>query len=464
MDSSSPSMTQESSHSMVESTGTTLPTELEVDASQLDRGAPLDLEDPLKEKETQDDGLPEVLTYPDGGTRAWLAVLGAWTLSFSTFGYSNAWGVFQAYYAQELFPDQKQSTISWIGSTQLFFQFACGLFSGPLFDNGYFRPMMTAGSILMVFCLFMLSLCTEFWQAFLAQAIGWGLGSGVLFVPSLSAVSHYFLKKRGLAMGFCVVGSTFGGVIWPIMLNRLFISKGFAFAVRISACILIATLLLGNTLLRPRFPGRRKKSAKPPITVVELFSSLEYALAVFGSTFVGLGLFFPIFYLQVWMENNHVRTSITLYSVAMLNAGSFVGRTVPNFFADKIGPFNALIPCCGISGILIFAMFGATSEGGSIAFAVLYGIFTGAYVSVAGPAMASLAKDISDMGKTIGWAFVTAGLGVLACGPVNGALLAKANNQFYAPVIFSGCTVQIGVGFLIVVRQRLVKERGTWRV
>ncbi len=30
--------------------------------------------------------------FPEGGTRAWLVVLGAYCVSFSTFGYVNAYG------------------------------------------------------------------------------------------------------------------------------------------------------------------------------------------------------------------------------------------------------------------------------------------------------------------------------------------------------------------------------------
>jgi MFS family permease len=58
----------------------------------------------------------------------------------------------------------------------------------------------------------MTSLCTQFWQVVLAQGIGMGIGSGIIFLPSISIISHYFMKRRALAMGICTTGSSTGGM------------------------------------------------------------------------------------------------------------------------------------------------------------------------------------------------------------------------------------------------------------
>lgn len=47
----------------------------------------------------------------------------------------------------------------------------------------------------------------HFYQNFLAQGIGIGIGMGVIFLPSLSIVSHYFRARRSVATGVL-----FGGV------------------------------------------------------------------------------------------------------------------------------------------------------------------------------------------------------------------------------------------------------------
>ncbi|KAJ7689733.1 major facilitator superfamily domain-containing protein [Mycena rosella] len=77
----------------------------------------------------------------------------------------------------------------------------------------------------------MLSLCKpeQFYQVFLAQGLGVGIGAGAVYVPSIAIVSHYFQKRRALAMSIVTAGSALGAVVHPIMLNNtLRSSLGFA--------------------------------------------------------------------------------------------------------------------------------------------------------------------------------------------------------------------------------------------
>jgi MFS family permease len=97
--------------------------------------------------------------------------------------------VFQTYYQETMLPEQSASSLSWISTTSAFILLASGLVTGPLFDYGYLRPLLVIGSLLEVFGLMMLSVSTQYYQVFLSQGICVGLGAGIIFVPSLSAVA-----------------------------------------------------------------------------------------------------------------------------------------------------------------------------------------------------------------------------------------------------------------------------------
>ncbi len=66
-----------------------------------------------------------------------------------TFGYSNSFGVYQDIYTRS--HAASASSVSWIGSTQLFFLFAVGLPAGKLMDMGYMRYTNIIGTVIYVF-------------------------------------------------------------------------------------------------------------------------------------------------------------------------------------------------------------------------------------------------------------------------------------------------------------------------
>lgn len=73
--------------------------------------------------------------FPEGGTKAWMVAAGTASILFSTLGYTNSWGVFQAYYMENQLRDESSDRIAWIGSIQAFLIFAAGAIGGPLFDR-----------------------------------------------------------------------------------------------------------------------------------------------------------------------------------------------------------------------------------------------------------------------------------------------------------------------------------------
>jgi MFS family permease len=92
------------------------------------------------------------------------------------------------------------------------------VYSGPLYDWGYLRPLVWVGSFLLVLGMFMTSLCKEYWQVLLAQGFLMGFGVGCLFVPATGGIAAYFSKRRGLAMGIATSGSTIGKSIGTLEL------------------------------------------------------------------------------------------------------------------------------------------------------------------------------------------------------------------------------------------------------
>lgn len=89
---------------------------------------------------------------------------------------------------------------------------SAGVITGPLYDHGYYRPLLILGSLLQVFGMMMLSLSTKYYQLFLSQAICVGLGAGIAFTPSVAAAAACLTDPatRAKGMGFMACGSSIG--------------------------------------------------------------------------------------------------------------------------------------------------------------------------------------------------------------------------------------------------------------
>jgi hypothetical protein len=98
--------------------------------------------------------------------------------------------------------------------------------------------------------------------------IGIGIAQGLLFTPVINVAMQHFSKRRALASGAVVCGTSIGGVIWPIMLKKLFAkpSVGFAWGVRATTFMMLACLATGNLLMRTKVPNRRQRAAMGIVT------------------------------------------------------------------------------------------------------------------------------------------------------------------------------------------------------
>ncbi|KAJ7584045.1 MFS general substrate transporter [Mycena floridula] len=404
---------------------------------------------------------PDVAKEPVfDGVRAWACCLGGALVTLSTSGYFNAFGVYQDVYTRS--HDASASNISWIGSTQVFLLLAIGLPAGKLLDMGYFRQTSVIGTVIYIFSLFMVSISdpTKYYQIYLAQGLGMGIGAGLLYVPAIAVQGQHFRKHRALAMGFVVAGSSVGGVVFPIMLNQLFEDpSGFKWGVRASAFVVLVLLVLANLLMATNKAALvNREQPKPDLKAT--LTDVPYLIFSFGVVLVYLGVFFPYFYLQLFAVLHGVDSNVAFYSLSVLNASALFGRILPNILSNRIGPFNTMILFCTASVIMLLALLGVTTAAGTIVFAILYGFTSGAVVSLCGPAVASLTQDPREVGIRFGISFGLTGFGVLIGTPINGAILGSAF-PWANSIVFSAVAMAVGALGLVLARYLLVKRKKT---
>lgn len=387
---------------------------------------------------------------PNGGLQAWLHVVGGFMLFFNTWGILNAFGVFQTYYESGALFTKSSSDISWIGAIQSYMLMMVGFISGPIYDRGYLRTLLVVGSFGVVFGHMMLSICHSYWQVLLAQGFCVGIGAGCLFVPCVAILPTYFSTKIGLVVGLASAGSSFGGVIYPIVLFRLIDRIGFAWSVRVIGFIALGTLLIPIAIMRIRV------RAPKPRDLIDWasFEDLDYMLFVLSGIIGFMGLFVILFYISYFAQDQHVTDStMAFYIVPIFNAASCLGRTLPNALSDKIGPFNIIAPGSIIVGILVLCMQVVKSEASIIVIAILSGFFSGVFIAMPPVCFVALTKDKHKIGTRIGMGFGMISFGILAGGPGGGGILGAAEPlNWHGLWIFGGVTCCVSGLITLILR------------
>ncbi|KAI9931613.1 hypothetical protein ASPWEDRAFT_389341 [Aspergillus wentii DTO 134E9] len=400
---------------------------------------PNELDRPTEEK-------PSDESY-DTGLTAWLQVLGSFFLFFNSWGVINTWGAFQTYYEQNLLTDVSSSSIAWIGSLQSFLLMLLGVVTGPLFDAGYFRALISFGALMLPFGLMMTSLSSTFWQLILSQGICIGLGSGCLFVPSVAILPQYFKKRRALANGMAAAGSSIGGIIYPITFSRLQKSIGFPWAARVIGFLAFATCCISLSIMRVRvLPPEKRK-----LLQLSAFKEPPYVLFCMGMFMGFLGFYNFLVYIQPYaLDSNIVDANLGFYLLSILNAASSFGRVGPNALADKTGPLNVLTPFSTATAILAFAWIGVHNTPGIIVLTALYGFWSGGFVSLPPVVMATMTKDIRDLGTRLGQVFAITSIALLVGTPIGGAILSSTGSYLGVQLFTACCLISSGMLFASV--------------
>ncbi|PBP24183.1 riboflavin transporter MCH5 [Diplocarpon rosae] len=383
---------------------------------------------------------------------AWTQVLVGFLLMFSSWGLVNTFGVFQDYYT--LVPSFATSfAVSWIGSVQSFLLLLLGALSGRVVDAGYARSMTAAGSFLIVFGMMMVSLSGNgtdkegegatlvYYQIMLSQGICCGAGMGLVFIPSISITATYFQRRRALALGIVTTGAAAGGVVYPVVFEHLIESLEFRWTVRIIALLALATLGVACLLIRPRTDLPTKKKA--PLLEILAFKEPAYLALVLGqmSSFAGVYVVYFFILGRVSARNVDLQALRPYYLVSFLNIGGVFGRIVPNYLADKyVVTQNSILPSpvneyarthplliqsifVFIGGILIFVWPVVLNLAGLIIFCLVYGFFSGAFISLPPASVASVTKDMSRYGARLGMAVTCNAFGLLAGPPIASAII-----------------------------------------
>lgn len=299
--------------------------------------------------------------------------------------------------------------------------------------------------MLFIVSVMLTSLCTEYYQFMLAQGVLGGLANGLTYTPTITAVNQYFFRKRPLAMGIASSGSSLAGVIFPLALNQMLNKSdlGFGWSVRVLGFLMLALSIIACASVSSN--ATRRKGG--PLLLWKAWKQPAYTLQITGLFLVVWAMFVPFFYIPGYAQSISIDVDMSNYLIAILNAGSLLGRLLGGAVANHLGQFNTLAGASVICGILNFCWLSINSLVGMIVFSMLLGFFSGTIIGLFPATIAMTAMNPNEIGSYLGM-----GLGVLSISgltgtPITGALI-NSYGSYDPAIIFAGvCSI---VGAVIV--------------
>ncbi|KND88053.1 putative transporter MCH4 [Tolypocladium ophioglossoides CBS 100239] len=355
----------------------------------------------------------------------------------SSMGLMNTIAIFEAYTLNHQLKGHSESTVGWIFSVYTFLAFFCGVYVGPVFDKYGPRWLVVAGCTSTVAGVVAMSFCQELWQFILSFGVLTGFGTSLLFTPCIAAVGHWFRRRRGFATGMAATAGGIGGIVFPLMLTALFDRVGYGWATRVLALVCLVCGLMGILLVRARLPPAQDATARPDLRI---FRQVPFTLTTIGIFLLEYSLFIPLAYISTYALHQGFSQAFAFNLLPIMNAGSVVGRALPCYYSDVVGPFNTCLVSVLLSLVACLCVWlplGHTAAG-IVVFSVLFGAASGTSIAIAPVCIGRMCKT-QNYGRYYATTYTVVSFACLIGIPIGGAIVQASGGSYTGLIICTGC-------------------------
>ncbi|OJD14194.1 hypothetical protein AJ78_05434 [Emergomyces pasteurianus Ep9510] len=432
-------------------------------ASSNGRNAPTNLEEkgvgacpPQDHQSTQ---FPPI----DRGKDAWLFLAACFFMEALVWGFAFTYGVFQVHYSSlDIFKDS--GNIAVIGTCAMGIMYLDLPIVFAVFKRWpkYQRTGCAIGVLVMCLAMALSSFATNVTQLIVSQGVFYALGGSIAYSPCILLMEDWFDKRKGLAFGVMWAGTGLGGVILPLVMERLLDSFGFRVALRAFAVALFVLTAPLVYFVKPRVPVS-ERTRPQPINFHFMFTS-TFALFEIFNIIEALGFFLPSIYLPSYARAIGARGSMNALTVILVNVASVVGCVAMGAVVDKWDPTKCILLSTIGSTLGVFLLWGFSSSLGPLfVFSFVYGLFAGSYTST-WPGIMRDVVERRSADSTLVLACLSAGRGIgnIASGPLSEALLRGMpwkdqasygyGSGYGTLIVFTGVTGAIGGGSFLARR------------
>jgi MFS family permease len=303
-------------------------------------------------------------------------------------------------------------------------------------------------------------LASSLWQFTLVH-FAIGAGSSATFGPLMAEASHWFERRRGIAVTIAASGNYIGGTIWPPLVNWAVQSFGWRhthIAVGLLSALAMAIVL---AILRMQIgAGSRRNhvNAPPPRIDLRLPTNTLTVMLCIASISCCVAMAMPQVHIVAYCGDLGYGVARGAQMLSLMLGFGIVSRIGSGFLADRIGGIRTLLIGSVAQGFaLLFYLF-FDSLTSLYLISAMFGLFQGGIV----PSYAIIVREsmpASEAATRVGVVILASVAGMSLGGWVSGVIFDATGS--YAAAFLNGLgwnalNITIMVSLLLRARQRLV--------
>lgn len=216
----------------------------------------------------------------------------------------------------------------------------------------------------------------------LAQGLLIGVGTSAIFGPLIADISHWFNRRRGVAVTAAASGSYLAGAVWPMVIPYVMQGEGWRFTYAAIGVFCLATMVPLVLMLRRGAP-REAASGSPgsrPVQPISLSPAALQTLLVVAGFGCCMAMSMPQVHIVAYCMDLGYGVARGADMLSIMLAAGVVSRIGSGFLADRIGAVKTLlvgsvlqcvslffyIPFDGLVSLYVVSLVFGLSQGGIV--------------------------------------------------------------------------------------------------
>lgn len=284
-----------------------------------------------------------------------------------------------------------------------------------------------------------------------------GLGSAATFAPLMAEASHWFERRRGLAVTIAASGNYLGGAIWPTIVERGMASAGWRTTIAAVAAAVAVSMGLTLFALWLRMRGGAARShaqAAAPRIDLRLSTNALTVILCLASISCCVAMAMPQVHIVAYCGDLGYGVARGAEMLSIMLGLGIVSRIGSGYLADRIGGLKTLLIGSMAQGFaLVFYIF-FDSLTSLYLISAMFGLFQGGIV----PSYAIIVREsmpASEAATRIGIVIFASILGMSFGGWISGWIFDKTGS--YGVAFLNGVAwnvLNLGIAMLLILRAR----------